>query len=80
MSEQYTKVEIIRTPWNAERWATNILTAVLNLALATLIVWWFTTAWFPEKGWTYWQLILPVFVAKLITGRGEIGRLIAKSK
>lgn len=33
------------------------------LAFRTLIVFWFMATWFPELGLTFWQLVLPVWIA-----------------
>ena len=72
MSEQYTKVEIIERKWNAEDWGTNLFAYLLSLAVLTLITWWFFATWFPELGYTYWQLVLPVFVFRALISRKGI--------
>lgn len=74
MSETYIKAEIIRPKWKAEDWVGNISGALFSVALITLIVFWFFASWFPALGYTYWQLVLPVFAIRLLFGRGPIGR------
>ena len=78
MPESYIKAEIVRPRWTPEEWAQKITQALLALALLTLIVWWFFAAWFPTLGFTYWQLVLPVFVFRQLIGRGPIGRQLGK--
>jgi len=74
VSESYIKAEIVRPKWTTEVWVEKIFVAFLSIALITLVVFWFVATWFPELGLTYWQLVLPVFTLKLLTGRGPIGR------
>lgn len=55
------QVEIVSTPLNGpERIARLIANYLIAVPLATLLVWWFFAAWFPQLGLTWWQLILPV--------------------
>lgn len=72
MAEQYTKVEIIERKWNTEDWGTNLFAYLLSLAVLTLITWWFFATWFPELGYTYWQLVLPVFAFRALISRKGI--------
>lgn len=74
MSESYIKAEIVRPKWTPEVWVEKIVGAIMSIALTTLVVFWFVATWFPQWGITYWQLVLPVFTFKLLTGRGPIGR------
>lgn len=74
MPETYIKAEIVRPKWTAEEWVTKIISAVLNLAIITLVVFWFVATWFPEYGLTYWQLVLPVFALRILTAPPLIGR------
>lgn len=71
MPEQYTKVEIIQPKWDAEKWASKTFQALFGIAVKTLILWWFFAAWFPGLGYTYWQLVLPVFAISILLGRGS---------
>lgn len=48
------------------------------LALRTLVVWWAVAVWFPQLGLTYWQLILPVYAFKMLTGDPEIKPILPK--
>ena len=59
---------------DGREWLTKIVSAVLNLALQTLIAFWFVATWFPEWGLTYWQLVLPVFTLRTLTSHPLIGR------
>lgn len=74
MSETYIKAEIVRPKWSTEEWFTKLFGALLNLALITLVVFWFFAAWFPELGLTYWQLVLPIYVFRSLIGRAPFGR------
>lgn len=74
MSESYIKAEIVRPKWSPEDWVTKIVGAVLSLGLTTFLVWWFVATWFPQFGWTYWQLVLPVFTLRFLIARPLIGR------
>lgn len=74
MAESYIKAEIIRPKWSLDDFATNLFSGLLALALRTLVVWWFFTAWFPELGLTYWQLILPVYAVRMLIVNSPIGR------
>lgn len=75
-SESYTKVEIIRPKFTPEDWTKKIIQLLITLALTTLLVWWFFTAWLPELGLTYWQLVLPVFVVRQLTLTPFPGRIL----
>lgn len=68
MSEQYIKAEIVTPRWTTEKWIGNVLSGFFMTALRTLVVWWFVAAWFPELGFTFWQLVLPVYAARMIFG------------
>ena len=68
MSEQYIKAEIVTPKWTGTKWAGSVLSGLFMTALRTLIVWWFVAAWFPELGLTFWQLVLPVYAARMIFG------------
>ena len=48
----------------------KIIALVVKLALSTFAVWWFFASWYPQFGFTYWQLILPVWAVGLVV-RGE---------
>lgn len=74
MPETYIKAEIVRPKWTPEEWFAKILTALLNLALITLIVFWFFASWYPELGLTYWQLVLPVYAIRNLIAPPLIGR------
>jgi hypothetical protein len=74
LSESYIKAEIVRPKWTAEEWVTKILSAILNLALITLVLFWFVATWFPQLGLTYWQLILPVYTIRSLIAPPRIGR------
>lgn len=68
MSEQYIKAELVTPKWTGTKWAGNVLSILFMTAFRTLIVWWFIAAWFPELGLTFWQLVLPVYAARMIFG------------
>lgn len=74
MSESYIKAEIVRPKWSPEDWLAKIIGAHLNLALITLVVFWFVASWFPHLGLTYWQLVLPVFVFRALISHPLVGR------
>lgn len=74
MSESYIKAEIVRPKWTGWEWFEHTFSAVLNLALITLLLFWFVTSWFPHLGLTYWQLVLPVFVLRSLFARAPFGR------
>lgn len=74
MSEQYIKAEIVRPKWTSDEWGGLIASAILNIAILTLIVFWFFASWFPELGLTYWQLVLPVFTFRFLISRPLLGR------
>ena len=74
MSETYIKAEIVRPKPSAMDSFNLILAAFVNLAVRTLIVWWFFAAWYPQLGLTYWQLALPVFALRNLISRPFIGR------
>lgn len=59
------KVEVIRAEMPFVLSLFNIL---LLLAIRTLVVWWAVAVWFPEFGLTYWQLVLPVYAARMVFG------------
>lgn len=53
----------------------SLFATVFGLAVRTLVVWWAVAAWFPEYGLTYWQLVLPVYAARMLFGdSGEVKR------
>lgn len=64
------KVEIVspvhkglpKTEW----WAKLIVGLLIALPIKTLLVFWFVATWFPQLGITYWQLLLPVYLAGII--------------
>lgn len=68
MSEMYSKVEIVTPPTTGESFVHSLLTSLFLTAMRTLIVWWFVAAWFPEFGFTFWQLVLPVYAARMLFG------------
>lgn len=72
MSEQYSKVEIVTPPLDAERWGALIFKALFNVALMTLLLWWLVATWTPELGLTYWELVLPVVVVRFLFGHGGV--------
>ena len=74
MSETYIKAEIVRPKWTARESFAQIFAALFNLAIRTLIVWWFFAAVSPVLGLTYWQLALPVFALLHLISRPLIGR------
>jgi hypothetical protein len=74
MSESYIKAEIVRPKLSATEAFTQLFGSLFNLAIRTLILWWFFAAWFPELGLTYWQLVLPVFAVRTLISRAPIGR------
>lgn len=74
MSETYIKAEIVRPKWSKEEWFEKIFASLFNLALITLVLFWFVASWFPHLGLTYWQLVLPVFVFRSLVGRAPFGR------
>ena len=74
MPESYIKAEIVRPKWSFEDFASNLFAGLIGLALRTLVVWWFFAAWFPELGLTYWQLILPVYAARMLIVNAPLGR------
>ena len=76
MAEQYIKAEIVRTQRPLTENIGTIFGGFFWLAYITLIVWWFVATWFPELGFTYWQLVLPVYAFRVLTGRMPLGRLI----
>lgn len=79
MSETYIKAEIVRPKRPAHEHASNLITGLVFLAFRVLILWWFFAAWFPELGLTYWQLVLPVYAARMVFGNAQlIGRQLTK--
>ena len=68
MSEQYIKAEIVKPKPTAENWFSQLISGLLMTAFRVLIVWWFVAAWFPDLGLTFWQLVLPVYAARLVFG------------
>lgn len=74
MSESYIKAEIVRPKWTPTEWSTKILGAFLGLAIQTLVVFWLFASWLPHFGFTYWQLVLPVFAFRLLNSAPLIGR------
>lgn len=46
-----------------ERWAKLITELLIFLPIKTLLFFWFVASWFPQLGITYWQLLLPVYLA-----------------
>ena len=74
MSETYIKAEIVRPKWTPEDWLAKIIGAVLGIAVATLVLFWFVATWFPHLGLTYWQLVLPVFTFRYLISQPLVGR------
>lgn len=74
MSETYIKAEIVQPKRPFPEEIGKILGNLLTLAFRVLIVWWFFAAWYPELGLTYWQLVLPVYAARVIVTPQPIGR------
>jgi hypothetical protein len=54
-----------------ERFITRLIFSAFVLFTATLFVFWFFASWFPELGYTYWQLVLPVFIVRMIFSWGS---------
>lgn len=67
MTENYTKVEIVK-PVKDYNPVANVLATLIMMALRVLIVWWAVATFFPELGLTYWQLILPVYAVRMLFG------------
>lgn len=61
------KVEIVQPVHKGlpkvEAWAQILVSLLFMLPLKTLFVFWFVASWFPEWGLTFWELILPVYIA-----------------
>jgi len=74
LSEAPVKVEIVRPKWTSEEWGERIAGSILNIAILTLVVFWFFASWFPELGLTYWQLVLPVSAFRFLISHPLIGR------
>ena len=74
MAEQYIKTEIVRPKRPIEDHIGTIVGGLLFLAFCVLIVWWFFATWFPQLGFTYWQLVLPVYAFRILNGRVPLGR------
>lgn len=74
MPESYIKAEIVRPKRPVEETIGTVIGGLLWLAFCVLIVWWFVATWFPELGWTYWQLVLPVYAFRILNGRMPLGR------
>ena len=67
MSEEYTKVEIVK-PVKDYHPASDVLSSLFVIGLRVLFVWWAFASFFPELGLTYWQLILPVVAVRGLFG------------
>lgn len=67
MTENYTKVEIVK-PVDNYHPITNIISSLVVMAMRVLMIWWAFATFFPELGLTYWQLILPVFAVRGLFG------------
>lgn len=63
------KVEIVspvhkglpKTEW----WAKLLVALLIALPIKTLFFFWFFASWFPQLGLTFWQLLLPVYLASI---------------
>lgn len=67
MSEEYTKVEVVKPVANYSP-ASDALSLLYVLGFRVLFVWWAFASFFPELGLTYWQLILPVVAVRGLFG------------
>lgn len=74
MSESYIRAEIVRPKRPIEDHVGNFVGGIIFLAFCVLIVWWFFATWFPALGYTYWQLVLPVYAYRILNGRLPLGR------
>lgn len=72
MPETYLKVEVIQPRPTLDRWVEMVLKAMLGIAISALFVWWFFASWYPEFGFTYWQLVLPVTAIKFLFGSSGV--------
>ena len=60
------QVEVVKRPFTRNEGIAYIPAGALSLALRVLVVWWFFATWFPQLGYTYWQLVLPVFAVRFM--------------
>jgi hypothetical protein len=74
VSETYVKAEIVRPKRPMPEQIGAIIGGLIWLAFSVLIVWWFFAAWHPQLGLSYWQLVLPVYAFRILTGRAPFGR------
>lgn len=81
MAEQYVKAEIITPHADGATIFGKLFNSFVLMAIRVLIIWWAVAAWFPELGLTYWQLILPVYAIRMLTGNVAFTpRMLRKTK
>lgn len=74
------QVEVVRPDRGFAHDVGAIVGGLFGLALRTLFVWWAVAVWLPQFGWTYWQLILPVYAIRCLIHPGDFRRQLKNRK
>lgn len=66
-----TPVEVVRAE---QPWPIALFTSLFVVTYLTFFVWVTAAVWAPQLGLTYWQLVLPVYTFRLLTGHVSLNR------
>lgn len=73
------KVEVVRPSLEGEAASLAVTSWIISVLLEALLVWWFFASWFPQLGYTWWQLILPVVIVEFLFNH-PVGRYMRRAK